>query len=164
MSSCSRRTPVPGTSRITGSTWSPRRGGIRVSPHDLRRTYVTIAESCDVSVMALKALGYSVPITEARIDHAQLRITANAPRDEVNYRERFTMRVSSAPSGEDESQALKESPAEAGLGLPTRDAPPGGLKGRAARHYHIVSNGNSPAGTVARWTILSSRAAIASGR
>jgi len=48
--------------------------------------------------------------------------------------------------GEDESQAQKESPAEAGLGLPTRDAPPGGLKGRATCHYHIVSNGKSPAG------------------
>jgi integrase len=30
--------------------------GIQVSAHDLRRTYVTVAESCDISVMALKAL------------------------------------------------------------------------------------------------------------
>jgi hypothetical protein len=32
------------------------RCGVYVSPHDLRRTYVTIAESCDISIMALKAL------------------------------------------------------------------------------------------------------------
>jgi integrase len=30
--------------------------GIQVSCHDLRRTYLTIAESTDISVMALKAL------------------------------------------------------------------------------------------------------------
>jgi len=30
--------------------------GIRVSPHDLRRTFVTVAESCDISALALKAL------------------------------------------------------------------------------------------------------------
>jgi integrase len=30
--------------------------GITVSVHDLRRTYVTTAESCDISPMALKAL------------------------------------------------------------------------------------------------------------
>jgi integrase len=30
--------------------------GIRVSPHDLRRTFVTIAESCDISPFALRAL------------------------------------------------------------------------------------------------------------
>lgn len=30
--------------------------GIQVSAHDLRRTYVTVAESCDISPMALKAL------------------------------------------------------------------------------------------------------------
>jgi integrase len=30
--------------------------GIRVSVHDLRRTYITVAESCDISPLALKAL------------------------------------------------------------------------------------------------------------
>jgi integrase len=30
--------------------------GIDITPHDLRRTYVTIAESCDISVLALKSL------------------------------------------------------------------------------------------------------------
>jgi integrase len=30
--------------------------GIEVSPHDLRRTFITTAESCDISVMALMAL------------------------------------------------------------------------------------------------------------
>ena len=30
--------------------------GVRVSVHDLRRTYLTVAESCDVSSMVMKAL------------------------------------------------------------------------------------------------------------
>jgi integrase len=30
--------------------------GVRVSPHDLRRTFCTVAESCDISPVALKAL------------------------------------------------------------------------------------------------------------
>ena len=30
--------------------------GIKVSAHDLRRTYITEAESCDISPLALKAL------------------------------------------------------------------------------------------------------------
>jgi integrase len=30
--------------------------GIKVSPHDLRRTFVTVAESCNISPLALKAL------------------------------------------------------------------------------------------------------------
>jgi integrase len=30
--------------------------GIRVSAHDLRRTFITVAESCDIPVLALKAL------------------------------------------------------------------------------------------------------------
>jgi hypothetical protein len=30
--------------------------GIRVSAHDLRRTHITVAESCDISPLALKAL------------------------------------------------------------------------------------------------------------
>jgi integrase len=33
-----------------------RATGIAVSAHDLRRTFVTVAESCEISVMALKAL------------------------------------------------------------------------------------------------------------
>jgi integrase len=33
-----------------------RASGIEVSPHDLRRTYITVAESCDISVMSLMAL------------------------------------------------------------------------------------------------------------
>src|SRR5262249_218644 len=30
--------------------------GIKISAHDLRRTFITVAEGCDVSPMALKAL------------------------------------------------------------------------------------------------------------
>src|SRR5262249_35018527 len=30
--------------------------GVQVSPHDLRRTFVTVAEGCDISPWALKAL------------------------------------------------------------------------------------------------------------
>jgi integrase len=41
-----------------GSAYSAieRQTGIRVSSHDLRRTFITIAEACDISPMALKAL------------------------------------------------------------------------------------------------------------
>ena len=56
--------------------------GIKVSAHDLRRTYVTIAESCDISPLALKALvnhslgndvtsGYVVMVTERLREPAQ---------------------------------------------------------------------------------------------
>ena len=30
--------------------------GVRISIHDLRRTFITVAESCDISPIALKAL------------------------------------------------------------------------------------------------------------
>jgi integrase len=30
--------------------------GIKVSTHDLRRSYITVAENCDISPLALKAL------------------------------------------------------------------------------------------------------------
>jgi hypothetical protein len=33
-----------------------RATGIRASAHDLRRSYVTVAESCDISPLALRAL------------------------------------------------------------------------------------------------------------
>ena len=56
--------------------------GIAVSPHDLRRTFVTVAESCDISPMALKALvnhtlgsglteGYVIMSTERLREAAQ---------------------------------------------------------------------------------------------
>jgi integrase len=56
--------------------------GIRISAHDLRRTYITVAESCDISPIALKALvnhslggdvtsGYVVMSTERLREPAQ---------------------------------------------------------------------------------------------
>src|SRR6185369_9201237 len=36
--------------------WIAQQTGISVSAHDLRRTFVTVAESCDISPLALKAL------------------------------------------------------------------------------------------------------------
>jgi integrase len=56
--------------------------GIRVSAHDLRRTYITVAESCDISPFALKGLvnhvvgddtiaGYIVPSVERLREAAQ---------------------------------------------------------------------------------------------
>ena len=33
-----------------------KRADIEISAHDLRRTYLTVAESCDISPLALKAL------------------------------------------------------------------------------------------------------------
>jgi integrase len=57
--------------------------GIRISSHDLRRTYITVAESCDISPLALKALvnhalgnnvteGYVIMLTERLRQPAQL--------------------------------------------------------------------------------------------
>jgi integrase len=58
--------------------------GVRVSVHDLRRTFVSVAESCDISPIALKALvnhavggdrdvtaGYVIPSTERLREAAQ---------------------------------------------------------------------------------------------
>jgi integrase len=59
--------------------------GVRVSPHDLRRTFISVAESCDISMLALKYLvnhavgddataGYVVLSTE-RLREATQRVT-----------------------------------------------------------------------------------------
>ena len=56
--------------------------GVSVSAHDLRRTYITLAESCDISPLALKGLlnhalggdvtsGYIVMSTERLREPAQ---------------------------------------------------------------------------------------------
>ena len=56
--------------------------GINVSAHDLRRTFITVAESCDISPLALKALvnhgtggdvtaGYVVMVTDRLREPAQ---------------------------------------------------------------------------------------------
>jgi integrase len=55
---------VFGADSRSGHVEEPREGfekvasatGIRLSPHDMRRTYVTVAESSDISPLALKAL------------------------------------------------------------------------------------------------------------
>jgi integrase len=56
--------------------------GVRISAHDLRRTFISVAESCDISPIALKALvnhalggdvtsGYVVLSTERLREAAQ---------------------------------------------------------------------------------------------
>ena len=56
---------------------------IRVSVHDLRRTYITVAESTDMSVLALKALvNHSVgnDVTEGYIQMTAERLRVPAQR------------------------------------------------------------------------------------
>jgi integrase len=57
--------------------------GIRVSAHDLRRTYITLAESCDLSWLAVKALvNHSVGhgITEGYVQMTVERLRAPAQK------------------------------------------------------------------------------------
>jgi integrase len=57
--------------------------GIAFSSHDLRRTYVTVAESCDVSAFALKALvnhSLGSGVTEGYIDMTVERLREPAQR------------------------------------------------------------------------------------
>jgi integrase len=57
--------------------------GIRVSAHDLRRVFITVAESCDISVMALKALvnhQLGAGITEGYIKMSAERLREPAQR------------------------------------------------------------------------------------
>jgi len=61
---------------------------VRISPHDLRRTYITTAESVDVSVMAMKALvnhslGRSVTEGYIQIDVERLREPAQKIADRL---------------------------------------------------------------------------------
>jgi integrase len=56
---------------------------IRVSPHDLRRTFVTVAESCDISPMALKGLvNHSLggDVTEGYVQMSAKRLREAAQR------------------------------------------------------------------------------------
>jgi integrase len=68
--------------RIAAST------GIRVSPHDLRRVYLTVAESCDISVLALKALvnhhlGGGVTEGYVQMSAERLRVPAQKVCDRI---------------------------------------------------------------------------------
>jgi integrase len=59
--------------------------GVRISTHDLRRTYITVAESCDIPAYALKALinhslgkdvtGGYIQITAERLREPMQRVT-----------------------------------------------------------------------------------------
>ena len=53
-----RRSSGPGHATDIGAAFDAiaAASGVRVSPHDLRRTWATIAEGCDVSGLAMKAL------------------------------------------------------------------------------------------------------------
>jgi integrase len=62
--------------------------GVRVTGHDLRRTYITVAESCDISVMALKALvnhaaGSDVTAGYVQMNVERLRAPAERVADEL---------------------------------------------------------------------------------
>lgn len=47
--------------------------GIRVSPHDLRRSFITVAESCDITAFALKALVNHSPGRDVTADYIQMK-------------------------------------------------------------------------------------------
>jgi integrase len=62
--------------------------GVRVSAHDLRRTFITIAEACDISVLALKALvnhatGRDVTSGYVQMSTERLRQPAQRVCDEI---------------------------------------------------------------------------------
>jgi integrase len=57
--------------------------GIDFSTHDLRRTYITVAESCDISVYALKALvnhSLGQGVTESYVNMTAERLRAPAEK------------------------------------------------------------------------------------
>jgi integrase len=61
---------------------------IRVSVHDLRRTYITVAESTDMSVLALKALvnhslGKDVTVGYIQMTAERLRVPAQRVADRL---------------------------------------------------------------------------------
>jgi integrase len=48
-------------------------GGVSVSVHDLRRTFITVAESCDISPFALKALvNHALPRGDVTAGYIQI--------------------------------------------------------------------------------------------
>ena len=47
-------------------------GGVQVSAHDLRRTFITVAESCDISPIALKALVNHSPGSDVTAGYVQI--------------------------------------------------------------------------------------------
>jgi integrase len=62
--------------------------GIRISPHDLRRTFVTVAESCDISLLSLMALvnhstGKSVTAGYVQLTAERLREPAQKVADRL---------------------------------------------------------------------------------
>jgi integrase len=54
--------------------------GITVSAHDLRRTYITIAESCDVAPLALKAL-LNHKLDDSNVTEGYVRINVHRLRE-----------------------------------------------------------------------------------
>lgn len=48
--------------------------GVKVAAHDLRRTFITIAESCDISPMALQALVNHSPGRSITADYVQMNV------------------------------------------------------------------------------------------
>jgi integrase len=65
-----------------------KKSGIRVSAHDLRRTFITVAESCDISPMALKclinhSLGSDVTSGYVQVTTERLRLPAQRVADRL---------------------------------------------------------------------------------
>ena len=66
--------------------WAAKECGVSVSVHDLRRTFITIAEACDVPHYVFKALvNHSVSGDVTGSHYIQMNCGAVAPLDAKNY-------------------------------------------------------------------------------
>jgi integrase len=61
---------------LSGADWPLRlvekETGIKVAAHDLRRTFLTVAESCEISPLALKALANHATGNDVTAGYVQL--------------------------------------------------------------------------------------------
>jgi integrase len=88
---------------MDGNAWTKtlrKKTGLQFSIHDLRRTYATIAESCDIPWLSLKALpnhtaGSSVTATYVALTPERLRAPAQKVCDRIK-----TLCCVTAPSGQ----------------------------------------------------------------
>jgi integrase len=87
---------------INGDQWTKtlrKKTGLEFSIHDLRRTYATVAESCDIPFLALKALlnhSAGSGITQSYVAMSPERL--RAPAQQVSDRMKFLIGIT-GPSG-----------------------------------------------------------------
>ena len=89
--------------------------GVKVSVHDLRRTFITVAESCDISPLALKALvnhatGNDVTAGYVQINPERLREPAQKVTDRLKVLCQIDDLVRHAATPPNSSKSLKDEP------------------------------------------------------